>query len=627
MAKTTSPYTDTELREALQSLLNDSDDPQHDGRHLRCPSQELSMLQIVTATRILDYRSKANGVSLAEMEQQLGSTNAPVLDLYQVIVNQSPRMALAAEFKRASPSKGLLVSNPDDDAANAAKQAVIYATAGASIISILTEERWFLGSLQDLSEARAATESLPIAARPAILRKDFLTSPLQIAEAVLAGADTVLLIVAVLPQSLLQKLIEYCRHVCHIEPLVEVHADAELEVAIQAGARVIGVNNRNLHTFQLDLATTEHIAQLLTEQHGISLHHRGGDEQPRCVLAALSGMSNAYDVDRYRKIGVGMCLIGESLMRAADPAAAIAGLCLHPDDFAKLLQQEHGNFAGNSGAYVGGTKLIKVCGITNPDDALVACQAGANLIGIIFVPKSPRFVSSVEQASAIVTVVRAFGERQNDSHTARLPLELSSTAVSHHFVAAGRALLSASRRQPLVVGVFQNQPPEYIADMVQQCRLDLVQLHGSEGMAAANPSQCGGVPAIRVVDIMTTEENANGSARKQASPDAASRIVQSLTSDPIAILLDTSIQNGAGGGTGVTFDWSIARQVQDAGIPVIIAGGLKADNIAEAVTTIGPFGVDVSSGVEKSPGQKDHDKVRSFCAAARASAAEANKGF
>jgi len=125
-------------------------------------------------------------------------------------------------------------------------------------------------------------------------------------------------------------LIDHARSL-GMEPLVEVHADSELEVAIQAGAKVIGVNNRNLHTFQMDLHTTEHVAELLTAQ-GCNFDH--SDPNAEYTICSLSGMSTAFDVNRYRKINVGMCLIGESLMRAADPSGAIQSLCLDPDDFA-----------------------------------------------------------------------------------------------------------------------------------------------------------------------------------------------------------------------------------------------------------------------------------------------------
>ena len=140
-------------------------------------------------------------------------------------------------------------------------------------------------------------------------------------------------------------------------------------------------------------------------------------------------------------------------------------------------------------------------------------------------------------------------------------------------------------------------------------------------MEAANEKICG-VPAIRVVDIETDP------ATGKASGDAAQKLLDAITADPLAILLDTSIKGSKdGGGTGVTFDWGIAEKVQNAGLPVIIAGGLKPENIGEAVTSTRPWGVDVSSGVEATPGKKDHDKVRAFVSGARSAAIKASQGF
>jgi len=636
---TIAEYTSSQLKEALASLASTDestsvkeecghfhgfDDSNDSEKNVFKPDHELSMLQTITARRVLDYQkllSTGNAPSITELESQSNafqSTHGTILNLLTQIQSQSPSMALAAEFKRASPSKGDIA--PD---LKAGTQATLYAQAGASAISVLTEEHWFKGSLKDLTEARLATAEYAKvngSTRPAILRKDFCISNYMIAEAAANGADTILLIVAITPSALLKNMIDYARSL-GMEPLVEVHAEIELDVAIAAGARVIGVNNRNLHTFQMDLATTDRTAEELTRR-GCDYDHRqvvnaGGEDnsaKPGYAMCALSGMSSAHDVDRYRQKGVGMCLIGESLMRAANPKAAIQGLCLHPDDYNTYISE-----STSSGAYTAGTKMVKVCGITNKEDALVACKMGANLIGTIFAPKSKRCVS-VDQAKEVVAAVRTFGER-----TARL--DFPSSAMDSENVSPLQSLVKKSRaledisRRPLVVGVFQNQSHEFIREMVETCGLDLVQLHGKEGMEAANASKCG-VPAIRVVDI---ETNADGSG---TSPTAVQKLLGDITTDPIAILLDTSIKgNKEGGGTGVTFDWGIAETLQNNGLPVIIAGGLKPHNVKEAVMGTRPWGIDVSSGVEASPGTKDHEAVEKFVKGAREAAVEASKGF
>ena len=616
----------------------------------------MSMLQRITATTMLDYQSKQSSdddssttapsiQTLIEQADTFHKTHGPIIPLQQIIQSKSPCMTLAAEFKRASPSKGDIASH-----LNAGEQACVYFGAGASVISVLTEERWFKGSLGDLTEVRLATaaqlgmnnssdgssngdddESSLFYRRPAILRKDFVVTKYQIAEAAASGADTILLIVATTPSHILKELIDYARSI-GMEPLVEVHALIELDVALAAGAKVIGVNNRNLHTFQMDLVQTEKVAEAL-QQRGLTFHHdecsnSGGDgtnNMPQLSVCALSGMSSAHDVNRYRKVGVGMCLIGESLMRATDAAVAIRGLCLDPKDYAASQSV-------SGGAYTGGTKMIKICGLTDPKDALVACRAGANLLGVIFATKSKRKVS-VEQARDIVDAVRKFGERSDrvqvvavdDNNDAAGDNPLAS------LVAKSRALELAARR-PLVVGVFQNQSFDFIKEMVDKCGLDLVQLHGSEGMEAANSSNFG-VPALRVVDIELGSDGGGGGSgeekKDRTSMEIAASILDKVTSDPIAILLDTSIKGDkhGGGGTGKTFDWTIAESIQNMGLPVIIAGGLTPDNIGEAVGSVRPWGIDVAGGVEAGPGVKDVDKLQKFIGGAKKAAVEASKGF
>jgi indole-3-glycerol phosphate synthase/phosphoribosylanthranilate isomerase len=680
--KNAHPYPMELQKQALNSLLNDSENADFDARHILGytdgDSHTLSKLQEITATRILDYQnhvmnnsnSNSNCPSLAQLEQQamvFRNEHGPVLNLQDVIQAQAPRMALAAEFKRASPSKGQLTV--DGKMMQAGQQACLYTQAGANIVSIITEPHWFQGSLQDMREARLETAALVVQQqqtnqddkkqlwqrqRPAILRKCFITNEYMIAEAAAHGADTILLIVAVLPQHLLQRLIHYARTTLHMEPLVEVHAPDELQVALQAGARVIGVNNRNLHTFQVDLETTRRTARAMTEQ-GYTFHHDQCDHQenekvggrgnkPEYTICALSGMSTAQDVHLNRRAGVGMCLIGESLMRAIDPVGAIQSLCLDPNDYYRLYSDSNGNVdkknasggedastaaACTGAAYTAGSKIIKICGITTPDDALQACRAGANLIGIIFAKKSKREIASPEHARGIVDAVRKFGERQGRvdiGSSSQFSSSSSSISPRAHLEYCSRMLAQvATSRCPLVVGVFQNQDMAYICEMVETCGLDLVQLHGQEGFAAA--SQCS-VPAIRVVDIPVDNDSSGGDSGSESNDKAVQQILEQLTCDPIAILLDTAIkgQHG-GGGTSTVFDWTIARKIQNAGVPVMLAGGLTPANIQNCIVQIQPFGVDVSSGVEESPGVKNHAAISSFITTARRAAQKAQEGF
>eukprot|EP00986_Skeletonema_menzelii_P005734 scaffold2121_cov130-Skeletonema_menzelii.AAC.1 len=630
-------YTDEQLHNALLNFYGGSSATTKNCGHIfgfGNPHHEMSMLQRITATTMLDYESKLNegqdaaAAAITELLEQASTFHAahgPIIPLQAIIQSKSPCMTLAAEFKRASPSKGDIASH-----LHAGEQACVYFGAGASVISVLTEERWFKGSLEDLREVRLATTELANSnndnndskqqqqQRPAILRKDFITTKYQIAEAAASGADTVLLIVATTPFHVLQELITFARSI-GIEPLVEVHALVELDVALSAGAKVIGVNNRNLHTFQMDLVQTEKVTEELTKR-GLTFHHDDclKDKKPQLSVCALSGMSSAHDVDRYRNVGVGMCLIGESLMRATDAGVAIRGLCLDPKEYAASQSV-------SGGAYTGGTKMIKICGLTNPSDALVACRAGANLLGVIFAAKSKRKVS-VEQARDIVDAVRKFGERSDRMEIKMNESSNKDTPLSS-LVAKSRALELAARR-PLVVGVFQNQSFDFIKEMVDKCGLDLVQLHGSEGMEAANSINFG-VPALRVVDIELGSDGSEEEKKDRTSMDTAASILSKVTSDPIAILLDTSIKGDkhGGGGTGQTFDWTIAESIQNMGLPVIIAGGLTPDNIGDAVGNVRPWGIDVAGGVEAGPGVKDVDKLQTFIGGAKKAAVEASKGF
>jgi indole-3-glycerol phosphate synthase len=175
-----------------------------------------------------------------------------------------------------------------------------YEAAGASALSVLTEERYFLGSLHDLETVRAAVR-LPV------LRKDFILDDYQIYESVAAGADALLLIVAALSDEDLRRFLELCQSL-RIAPLVEVHDESELERALGAGARIIGVNNRDLKTLEVDLE--------------VSLRLRPGIP-PGSIAVSESGIKTSEDLRRMAEAGYHAVLVGESLMTAADPGAAL----------------------------------------------------------------------------------------------------------------------------------------------------------------------------------------------------------------------------------------------------------------------------------------------------------------
>ena len=234
----------------------------------------------------------------------------PRLKINPSTSSTNPSLSLMAEIKRASPSKGDIAPH-----VNPARQALLYAQAGASVISVLTEPTWFKGSLLDMRLARQAIDALG-PARPAVLRKEFIFCEYQIAEARLHGADTVLLIVAMLSQEQLARLHAYSLSL-GMEPLVEVNNAREMARALEIGAKVVGVNNRNLHDFSVDMGTTSGLVDMVRERD--------------VVLCALSGIQGPEDVRVYKEQGVNAVLVGESLMRAKDTTAFIKELLAWPD--------------------------------------------------------------------------------------------------------------------------------------------------------------------------------------------------------------------------------------------------------------------------------------------------------
>ncbi|HTV39221.1 MAG TPA: indole-3-glycerol phosphate synthase TrpC [Candidatus Sulfotelmatobacter sp.] len=217
---------------------------------------------------------------------------------FRAALLDGPGLALIAEVKKASPSAGIICK--DFDPVRIAKE---YEAAGASCLSVLTDEQFFQGSLDYLRQIRAAVK-LPL------LRKDFIIDDRQILEAIEWGADAILLIVSILDDAQLEKFHSLATE-AGLAALVEVHDAAELERALKIGAELIGVNNRDLRTFKVDLATTERLA-----------HELNGKE----ILVAESGIHTRADVKRLQKCGAKAILVGESLLRGGDIRAKIRDL-------------------------------------------------------------------------------------------------------------------------------------------------------------------------------------------------------------------------------------------------------------------------------------------------------------
>ena len=407
------------------------------------------------------------------------------------------------ECKKASPSKGLI--RADFDPAAIAR---IYGRHAAAI-SVLTDEKYFQGNFDYLPLVRAQV-SVPV------LCKDFVIDPYQIYLARHYQADAVLLMLSVLTDEAWTQLAAVAAEL-NMGVLTEVSNDEELERAIALGAPVVGINNRNLRDLTIDLQRTRDLAPRLPAD--------------RIVICE----SGIYSHDQVKELGhyADGFLVGSSLMSQPDIELACRQLILGQN---------------------------KVCGLTRPEDAAAAYQAGAVFGGLIFVAGSPRCVDH-EQARCVM---------------AGAPLRY--------------------------VGVFRNTPPETIVHAVKALGLAAVQLHGDESLEdiaalrAALPANCQIWKALPVSGTLPSE----AMARYQPQVDR--------------LLLDTQVGQHSGG-TGQRFDWSLLAGIDKQHI--MLAGGIGPDNATEA-GRVGCIGVDLNSGVESAPGIKDAALLQRAFAALRA---------
>ncbi|KAH5078448.1 multifunctional tryptophan biosynthesis protein [Parastagonospora nodorum] len=467
-------------------------------------------------------------------------------------LRQSPyRLSLMAEIKRASPSKGIISLSTCAPA-----QARTYAKAGASTISVLTEPEWFKGSIDDLKAVRQSLEGMPN--RPAVLRKEFIFEEYQILEARLAGADTVLLIVKMLDEALLKQLYDYSRSL-GMEPLVEVQNVEEMEIAVKLGSKVIGVNNRNLVSFEVDMETTSRLVSMVPKD---------------TILCALSGIAGPKDVEPYIQGGVGAVLVGEALMRASNTEQFIAELL--------------GGSSTNISKAAAGL-MVKICGTRSAEAAKAAIEAGADLIGMILAPGLKRTVSA-ETALAISDVVHKIKKPQISKSAL-----LADPKTASDFFEHGASRLASADDRALLVGVFRNQSLEYVLEQQRLLNLDIVQLHGQE------PVEWAKLMPVPVLKAFNPRDHGIGSRGYHALP-----------------LLDAG-----SGGSGQQLDLTDVKAVfeKDQGIKVILAGGLNPDNVQSMLSGLGDYqdrvkGVDVSSGVEEDD-QQSLDKIRAFIKAAK----------
>ena len=262
--------------------------------------------EIVARKRQVVERLRASSAADALHAQALKARkNAAPHRLRQALETASPELKIIAEFKRASPSVGMIRS--DLSPADVARH---YERGGAWAISVLTDEEYFGGSIDDLSAVRSSTH-LPV------LRKDFIVDSIQIYEAAIAGADAVLLIVAALGDRSLGELRNVAEDELGLDTLIEVHTSEELRRALNAGGKIIGVNNRDLQTFEVSLGTSERLIS----------------EAPAdCVMISESGLRSPEQLYHLHGLGFRGFLIGEQLMRAKNPETALRDLLVSAND-------------------------------------------------------------------------------------------------------------------------------------------------------------------------------------------------------------------------------------------------------------------------------------------------------
>ena len=253
------------------------------------------MLDKIVADKKEELKQRKKAVPVSGLESRIAQ-RAGTLDFANALKEEG--VSIIAEVKRASPSRGVLcpVFNP-------VALATAYADNGAAAISALTESKYFQGSIEHLAEIREAV-NIPL------LRKDFIFDPYQVYESCAYGADALLLIVAILEQEQLDEL-STLSHELGLSCLVEVHNESEVERALLSGARIIGINNRDLKTFQVDIGTTQRLRALIP-----------GDR----IVVSESGISSRRDIDNLKSWGIDAALVGEALITAGDIAAKMREL-------------------------------------------------------------------------------------------------------------------------------------------------------------------------------------------------------------------------------------------------------------------------------------------------------------
>ena len=420
------------------------------------------------------------------------------------------------EVKKASPSKGIIAEHfPYLDIAKE------YEVAGAAAISVLTEPDFFKGDKKYLQEI-ASTVKIPV------LRKDFIIDEYQIYQAKVWGASAILLICACLDVPTLTKFRELADSL-GLSSLVEAHDENEVQMAIDCGARIIGVNNRNLKDFTVDVQNSVRLRNLV---------------QDDVIFVSESGLETPEDIQVLRDNNIGVALMGETFMRS-------------PNKVEKL-------------AYLYGptyyTPKVKMCGISKVETIPAVVEAKPDYMGLVFAP-SKRQVT-VDQAKTLVEELHRGYAQKYGSDTEHDKNDTIKT-----------------------VGVFVNETVDNLVTIANEANLDAVQLHGDEDETF----------------IQSLKERTNVEVWKAIQIRTAADTEKWIDSSADMLLFD-AYHKDERGGTGEVFDWSSLDAFER---PFMLAGGIDSTNVARAIRTVRPYGIDISSGIETN-GVKDDEKITAF---------------
>jgi len=446
------------------------------------------------------------------------------------------------EIKRASPSKGDIAPDLDPVAL-----AGLYEKAGTKNVSVLTEQRFFKGSLADLLASSASSGTL------SFLRKDFILYEDEIDVSYRAGADAVLLIARILDEALLLKLAAICRGF-GMTPFIEVREKsdvAKLAAAVKAGPAVAGVNTRDLATFRIDPLVP---ATLRTSLPCRTVFESGASTPGACRFA--------------RQLGFDGILIGEAAARNPEGAATLvsAFLSAKPDWVGRFWR----DVGRRNAARVAVRPLVKICGLTNAEDAILAADLGADFLGFIFAP-SPRQAN----AFSVREISNRLSERTRTTGAVR----------------------------PLLIGVVVDpDSAEGRTACALACEgvLDAIQYHGENDEAdLPKIDRAGGSYGIgRYAVVRLGSETDLGTIEKLVK-----------NGEP-RVLVDARVE-GIAGGTGKTIPKSLVRRAAERG-GLWLAGGINPANVRSLIDEFAPELVDASSGLEAAPGKKDHALLKSF---------------